>query len=95
MLFAMLVTLNAELILTATIVPSDLRTWASYVPPASLSTRTTVPPGTAARAAAWTFCAMVPVSAVSPDPAPELDPFVAAVVTVAALEELVEADVVD
>ena len=52
---------------TTTSVPSDLRTWAWYFVPYGppSSTRSTVPPGTFASAAALTLSAVSPVSAVS------------------------------
>ena len=54
---------------TVTYVPSDLRRCASYAAgPESVSTRTTVAPGTAASAAAFAFAAAAPVRSVSPGP---------------------------
>ena len=54
---------------TVTVVPSAFFRWASYsASPESVSTRITVAPGTAARAAALAFSAASPVSNVSPGP---------------------------
>src|SRR3954447_7113685 len=60
------VTWNALSTLTSTSVPSGLRTCASYADPSpSVSTRSTVPPGTAVSAAALTLSAVAPDSGVS------------------------------
>src|SRR5207244_7544637 len=61
--------LKALFSLTVTGVPSALVRWASYAAPdESVSTRITVAPGTAARAACLTLAAVEPVSSVSPGP---------------------------
>jgi len=53
---SVLVTLKESSIFTVTMLPSDFCTCASYGEPAeSVSTRMTVPPGTAASAAAFTL----------------------------------------